>query len=181
MSSQVDVAPPVEESVPPVEETQDNSIPESALSDGASRVEQEELEEWRDRALRLQAEMDNFRKRQRRLAEDRVAADRERLLQAFLTVSDDLDRALTVDGADIETLVSGVSITHNSLMHILDQEGVQLIQAEGEVFDPNLHEAVATVSSQEADVEPETIVEIVQQGYTLGDKLLRPARVVVAT
>jgi molecular chaperone GrpE len=164
-----------------VEEAQDKSIPEPVPSNGDSLVEQKDLEEWRDRALRLQAEMENFRKRQRRLAEDRVTADRERLLQAFLTVSDDLGRALTVDSADVETLVSGVSITHNSLMHILDQEGVEMIHAEGEVFDPNLHEAVATVSSQEADVEPETIVEIVQQGYTLGDKLLRPARVVVAT
>ena len=164
-----------------MEEVECNSAPQPTPSEGASSVGQEELEEWRDRALRLQAEMDNFRKRQRRLADDRVAADRERLLQAFLTVSDDLGRALNVDDTDVETLVSGVTITHNSLMHILDREGVQLIQAKGESFDPNLHEAVATVSSQEVDVEPETIVEIVQQGYTLGDRLLRPARVVVAT
>jgi molecular chaperone GrpE len=179
--SQAATTPLVEESAPLVEEVECNSAPQPAPSEGASPVGQEELEEWRDRALRLQAEMDNFRKRQRRLADDRVAADRERLLQAFLTVSDDLGRALNVDDTDVETLVSGVTITHNSLMHILDREGVQLIQAKGESFDPNLHEAVATVSSQEVDVEPETIVEIVQQGYTLGDRLLRPARVVVAT
>ena len=179
-SSQAVVAPLVEESTPQVVEVEGYSVPQSAPPDGASLADQKDLEKWRDRALRLQAEMDNFRKRQRRLAEDRVAADRERLLQAFLTVSDDLDRALATGGTDVENLVSGVSITHSSLMHILDQEGVQQIQAEGESFDPHLHEAVATVPSEAADVEPETVVETVQQGFMLGDRLLRPARVVVA-
>lgn len=142
---------------------------------------QEALEMWRDRALRLQAEIDNFRKRQRRLSEDRVVADRERLLRAFLGVADNLARALSSEGNDSEGLRAGVDLTHQSLMRLLKQEGVERIEAKGQLFDPLWHEAVSTVSHEEVDAKPETVVEVVQPGYRLGDRLLRPARVVVAT
>ncbi|MGD1991833.1 MAG: nucleotide exchange factor GrpE [Anaerolineae bacterium] len=141
----------------------------------------EAVEMWRDRALRLEAEIDNFRKRQRRLSDDRVAADRERLLRAFLGVADNLARALTSDGQDSEGLRAGVDLTYQSLMRLLKQEGVERIEAEGQLFDPLWHEAVSTVSHEEVEAEPETVVEVVQPGYRLGDRLLRPARVVVAT
>jgi molecular chaperone GrpE len=140
----------------------------------------ESLDVWRDRALRLEAEIDNFRKRQRRLSEDRVAADRERLLRAFLAVADNLARALSTSGTDVESLRQGVELTYQSLMRLLDQEGVEPVEAEGELFDPMWHEAVSTVSHEEVGVEPETVVEVVQPGYRLGERLLRPARVVVA-
>jgi len=136
---------------------------------------------WRDRAQRLQAEMENFRKRQQRLADERVAADRERLLRAFLNVADDLERALNADGMDAESLRQGVRLTHQTMKRLLAQEGADPIQAEGEPFDPTWHEAVSTVPHQQAGVEPDTVVEVIQGGYRLGDRLLRPARVVVAT
>jgi molecular chaperone GrpE len=135
---------------------------------------------WRERALRLQAEMDNFRKRQRRLADERVMADRERLLRAVLGVSDDLERALSADGTSVETLREGVDLTHKSLMRVMDQEGVELIEAVGQVFDPALHEAVSTVPHNEVGAEPDTVVSVVQAGYRLDGRLLRAARVVVA-
>ena len=145
------------------------------------REDKDSADEWRDRALRLQAEMDNFRKRQQRLADERVTLDRERLLRAFLGVADDLDRALRADGTDVESLRQGVDLTHKSLVRVLSQEGAERIEAVHQTFDPQWHEAVATVPHREAGVEPDTVVEVVQAGYRLGDRLLRPARVLVAT
>jgi molecular chaperone GrpE len=140
---------------------------------------QEELETWRDRALRLQAEIENFRKRQQRLAEDRIEANRVRLLRNFLMVADNLERALRADGGH-ESLRDGVEMTHRSLKQILKQEGVEQIEAEGERFDPEWHEAVATVPHRKADVRRDTVVEVTQEGYVLNGRLLRPARVIVA-
>jgi molecular chaperone GrpE len=140
-----------------------------------------ELEEWRDRALRLQAEMENFRKRQQRLAEERVQANQGRLLRSFLTVADDLERALSVRSNDNQSLREGVELTYRSLKQLLKQEGVEQIEAKGETFDPAWHEAVATVPHEEVSVDEDTIVEVAQQGYQVGGRLLRPARVVVAT
>jgi molecular chaperone GrpE len=142
--------------------------------------EVENSEVWRDRALRLQAEIENFRKRQQRLAEERVVADRERLLRAFLNVADDLERALNTDGADVESLRQGVDLTHQTMMKLLDREGVEPIQAAGQPFDPSWHEAVGTIPHEHADAEPDTVARVVQPGYRLGDRLLRPARVIVA-
>lgn len=140
---------------------------------------EEELETWRDRALRLQAELENFRKRQRRLAEDRIEANRVRLLRNFLMVADNIERALRAEG-DQESLRDGVKMTHRSLKQILKQEGVEQIAAEGERFDPEWHEAVGTVPHQKAGVRRDTVVEVTQEGYVLNGRLLRPARVIVA-
>jgi molecular chaperone GrpE len=142
--------------------------------------EEETLDMWRDRALRLQAEIENFRKRQQRLAEERILADRERLLRAFLRVADDLERVLNADGADAGDLRQGVDLTYRSLMQLLDQEGAEPIEAVGQPFDPAWHEAVGTVPHVRAGAEPDTVVKVVEAGYRLGDRLLRPARVIVA-
>jgi molecular chaperone GrpE len=142
--------------------------------------EEETLDLWRDRALRLQAEIENFRKRQQRLAEERILADRERLLRAFLRVADDLERVLNADGADAGDLRQGVDLTYRSLMQLLDQEGAEPIEAVGQPFDPAWHEAVGTVPHVRAGAEPDTVVKVVEAGYRLGDRLLRPARVIVA-
>lgn len=142
---------------------------------------EEDVEGWRDRALRLQAEIENFRKRQRRLAKERIAADRGRLLLKFLTVADDLERAFNGDSRDADNLREGVGMTYRSLMQILRQEGVERIEAKGEPFDPLWHEAVGTVSHEHAGVEPDIVVEVSQPGYRLDGRLLRPARVIVAT
>jgi molecular chaperone GrpE len=142
--------------------------------------EEETLDVWRDRALRLQAEIENFRKRQQRLAEERIAADRERLLRSFLYVADDLERALNVDTTHVGSVRQGVDLTYQKIIQLLNQEGVEPIQSVGQPFDPTWHEAVDTVPHQQAGVEPDTIVKVTQKGYRLGDRLLRPARVIVA-
>ncbi len=143
-------------------------------------AQQEELEMWRDQALRLQAEMDNFRKRQRRLAEERVAAERENLLREFLTVADDLKRALGAEEGDAASLRQGVEMTYQSLLRVLKQAGAEIVEAAGQPFDPTWHEAVGTVPAEQAGVEPDTVVEVLQDGFRIGERLLRPARVIVA-
>jgi molecular chaperone GrpE len=141
---------------------------------------EEDLELWRDRALRLQAEMENYRKRQQRLAEEQVLADRERVMRAFLDVADDLARALNAHEADPVSLRQGVAITYRNLKQALDREGVQAIDAEGRPFDPAWHKAVGVVPHQEAGVRPQTVVEVLDEGYRLDKRVLRPARVIVA-
>jgi molecular chaperone GrpE len=156
-------------------------VEETAREQGLKEEKEEESAEvWRDRALRLQAEIENFRKRQQRLADERIVADRQRLLGSFLRVADDLQRALDADAADVDSLRQGVDLTYQTLMHVLDQEGAEPIEAEGQPFDPTWHEAVSTVPHQHAGAEPDTVVKVVQAGYRLGDRLLRPARVIVA-
>jgi molecular chaperone GrpE len=152
-----------------------------AQDESTGIADEESLQVWRDRALRLQAEMENFRKRQRRLAEERILADRERVLRSFLRVADDLERALNADGVDSDSLRQGVDLTHQALMRILDQEGAEPIEALGQPFDPAWHEAVGTVPNGHARVKPDTVVEVVEAGYRMGGRLLRPARVIVAT
>ena len=141
---------------------------------------QVEAEEWRERALRLRAEMDNFRKRQRRLAQDEIAGEREQLLRAFLQVVDNLERALSAPADDVESLRRGVELTHRAALQLLEQVGVEPVPAEGQPFDPRWHEAVSTVRSDVAGAEPDTVVQVLQPGYRLGETLLRPARVIVA-
>jgi molecular chaperone GrpE len=103
------------------------------------------------------------------------------VLRSFLRVADDLERALNADGVDGDSLRQGVDLTHQALMRILDQEGAEPIEALGQPFDPAWHEAVGTVPNGHAGVKPDTVVEVVEAGYRMGDRLLRPARVIVAT
>jgi molecular chaperone GrpE len=140
---------------------------------------QPEVEEWRERALRSQADMDNFRKRQKRLAQDEIAAERERLLTGFLSVVDDLERALAAPGSDVDGLREGVELTHRAALQFLEKEGVEAIQAENQPFDPNWHEAVSTIANNGSGLEADTVAQVLEPGYRLGENLLRPAKVVV--
>ena len=157
---------------------------------------QEEVQEWRDRALRLQADMENYRKRQQRLAQADIQSQRERLLGSFLQIVDDLERALAAEdaagvmprtghrGSDSQPsrtdLVRGVELTHRSALQLLQKEGVERIEARNQPFDPNWHEAVTTVPRNGHQVASGTVIQVLQPGYRLGDRLLRPAKVVVA-
>jgi molecular chaperone GrpE len=141
---------------------------------------QAELQEWRDRALRLQADMDNYRRRQRRLARDEIQTERERLLAGFLPVLDDLERALVSPAGDVNSLRHGVELTHRVATQMLQKEGVERIEARGHLFDPAWHEAVATVRRNGTKTDLNTVVQVMEPGYRMGDRLLRPAKVVVA-
>ena len=164
----------------PVRTASYESQPESVEVQPESAAVEEGVEVWRDRALRLQAEMENYRKRQRRLAEERIAEERERLLRRFLQVADELERALRASRVDANSLRQGVKLTHRSLMQLLEQEGVEQILAYGQPFDPEWHEAVGTAPKQKPGVQPQTVVEVLRPGYRLDGRLLRPARVLIS-
>jgi molecular chaperone GrpE len=146
--------------------------------ENASRPIERETE-WKDRALRLQAEMDNYRKRQQRNAQGEVRKAEDRLLLEVLSIADNLDRSLAV--AKTETsLLQGIEITRDEVLQLLRGYGVELVRADRQPFDPQWHEAVDVVSATSVGLEPGTVAEVRQSGYRRGGQLLRPARVVVA-
>lgn len=145
-----------------------------------ARAGEEAWVDWQDRALRLQADMESYRRRQQRLAQEQAAADRERLLRAFLQVTDNLERALAARPGGSEELRQGVQLTQHAALRMLETEGVEPIAALGQPFDPAWHEAVCTVSGNEPQTAPGTVVQVIETGFRLGDQLLRPAKVVVA-
>jgi len=153
---------------------------EQAQAGRAEQAGQAEGTDWRDRALRLQAEMDNYRKRQQRLAQAQIEAERERLLKGFLRTVDNLERALEAPEGDGEGLRHGIELTHRAAVQFLEGEGVERIEAENQPFDPRWHEAVATVSHNGSNGGRNSVVRVVEPGYRLGGRLLRPARVIVA-
>src|SRR5438876_11077177 len=131
-----------------------------------------------DRLQRLAAEFDNFRKRNAR--EQAALSERanERLVKELIPVLDDLGRALDAASEHEEAkLEEGVRLVHRALSNLLTKEGLAEIETEG-TFDPHVHEALL---SQPSDEEEGSVIEVVQKGYKLGDKVLRPARVVVAS
>jgi molecular chaperone GrpE len=165
------------------EEPQETAQPEANAveempSGQQSRPRADEVD-WRDTAMRLQAEMDNFRKRQQRISQDQIASDRERLLLGVLPVADNLERALSQSSRD-DGLREGVIITHRALVQWLKQQGVERLDVVGKPFDPAWHHAVSTVPHAQYGVEPDTVVAVSESGYRLNDRQLRPAKVVVA-
>ena len=141
----------------------------------------EELERERDEYLndlqRLAAEFDNFRKRAAREQGDLVTRASERLVKELLPVFDDLERALVAAAGHEEAkLEEGVRLVHRELGDVLARQGLVEIDADGQ-FDPHVHEALL---SQPADALEGAVLEVIQKGYRLGDRVLRPARVVVA-
>lgn len=131
-----------------------------------------------DAYLRLAADFDNFRKRVAREQADLSRRANERLLGELLPVIDDLERALEAAAAHEEaTLEEGVRLVHRSLSGLLERHGLSEIEADGP-FDPHVHEALLTRAAEGA--EQGSVVQVLQKGYRLGDRVLRPARVIVA-
>jgi molecular chaperone GrpE len=168
------------EAPPKQDEQVSASLEASRAKDNPEADTTDTLQEWRDRALRLQAEMDNYRRRQRRLAQDQIGSEHKRLLRAFLEIVDDLERALAAPVESGQGLRQGVELTHRAARKLIENEGVEQVQAENQPFDPNWHEAVATVSRNGTSVAANTVVQVMESGYRLGDQLLRPAKVIVA-
>ena len=143
------------------------------------RAAQEEAAAYKDKYLRERAEMENFRKRQTRLSEDRIERNKRDLLEKVLEVMDNLDRALHYqDTMDRDGLQQGLRMVQWQLNEMLKNEGLSPVPTVGERFDPHIHEAIESVSSDE---HPEgTVVEEVRKGYRIGNDMLRPARVIVS-
>ncbi|MEK6274906.1 MAG: nucleotide exchange factor GrpE [Actinomycetota bacterium] len=140
----------------------------------ALRVENEELIET---LQRVKADFDNYRKRAARDQESLVARAGERIVKELLPVVDDLERALEAANAHEEAkLEEGVKLVHRQLEQILEREGLAPVETDGK-FDPHVHEALLT---QPSAADEGDVIEVLQKGYRLGDRVLRPARVVVA-
>jgi molecular chaperone GrpE len=145
-----------------------------------------ENEELKDRALRVAAEMENLRRRTARDVHDARAYAVANFARDMLSVSDNLRRALDAIPAEakasgdagFKALIEGVEITERAMLTALERHGVKKLEPEGEKFDPNFHQAMFEVPNP--DVPANTVVQVMQPGYSIGERVLRPAMVGVA-
>ena len=180
---------PVEAQVIEVEEQDGQQVDEQAVADEVDEVfSMADIEKARadaaaanDKFLRLQAEWDNFRKRTAAERESEKVRASEKLVKDLIPVVDDLERALehAQQAGDGGSLTGGVEAVTNKFLQILSKHKVEQIKAEGEPFDPMRHQAVGT--QPDPTVPEETVVNVYQKGYQMGDRVLRPAMVVTST
>jgi molecular chaperone GrpE len=155
---------------------QQSEEPIAELEERLALLERER-DELVDDVKRVAADFDNYRKRALRDQQALVARAHERLVKELLPVLDDLERALVAAEEHEEAkLEDGVRLVHRELRDALAKEGLVEIETDGE-FDPHVHEALLTQPSEEDDG---SILQVIQKGYRLGDRVLRPARVVVS-
>jgi len=137
----------------------------------------------KERFIRVSADLDNLRRRQIKERQEALQFGHENLVKDLLNTVDNLERAIDhakgSEAKDLDALLQGVELAQRELLTVLGKHGVAVIEAEGVAFDPNVHEAVAQI--EEASVPPGNVARVYQKGYRLRDRLLRPARVVVAT
>ncbi len=161
----------------------------AVAADGAGETErlaaalaekETELAELKDKYLRVLAEAENTRKRIRQQSEDSIRIQRENFLRELLPIADNLERAVEAAraGGDSQSIVAGIEMVLRSVLDFLRSRGVTLINAVGQPFDPQMHEAVDQAVSEEHP--PNTVISEHDRGYQIGDRMLRPARVTVA-
>ena len=158
---------------------------EPSVEEQQSQINQleEELRKLNDELLRRAADFDNFRRRALKEREEAHQYGHENLVKDLLPSVDNLDRAIEharkSDGGDFESMLQGVELVQRELLGALASHGVSEIEAESVAFDPNVHEAMA--QREDDSVPVNTVIEVLQKGYRLRDRLLRPARVIVST
>ncbi|MEJ7598122.1 MAG: nucleotide exchange factor GrpE [Kofleriaceae bacterium] len=166
----------------PVEVVPPEVVPPEAVPDfGEAKIaglEKEKKENW-DRYLRAAADLENLRKRQKREVDDAKLEAKAKTLKEMLPVVDNLERAIehATTQAGTNPIVEGVQLVLRQFLTAFERLDVAPIDAQDQPFDPNLHEAI---SQQESESPPGTVVQVLQRGYKSGDRLLRPALVVVA-
>lgn len=161
------------------EKATEASEPESAESDALKEMEKK-LEEQHDKYLRLSAEFDNYRKRTLKEKAELILNGSEKSILSILPIVDDLERALKNmdNGTDVEAVCKGVELIYNKFISVLGQNGVKVIETKDKSLDTDYHEAIAVVPAPEEDKKGK-ILDCVQTGYTLNDKVIRHAKVVV--
>ena len=166
-----------------LQEEENNMTEENETSDNVSdeltRL-QKKYEELNDTHLRLRAEFDNYRKRTMREKADLIKSGGENALKNLLPIIDDFERALqnVQTAEDIEALKEGINLIHGKFINYLTQQGVKPIEAIGKPFNTEEFEAIATIPAPDPNMKGK-ILDCVQTGYTLFDKVLRHAKVVV--
>jgi len=158
--------------------------PELSATDSGNEVEelQQKLSTLGEQLLREQAEMQNVRRRAQRDIENAHKYALEKFSTELLSVVDNLERALAAIDADDESqkaVAEGLELTLKTFIEVLAKYKVEAVEPEGQPFDADLHQAVSMVPNGE--VEPNTVIDVFQKGYTLNGRLIRPAMVVVST
>ncbi len=158
---------------------------EPAEADDALALAQREAADARDRALRALAELENYRRRADKERQDTAKYAVAAFARDVLPVVDNLRRGLDTVTADarkaepgLDALAAGVELTERELLTAFERHGIVKVDPKGEAFDPNLHQAMMEI--EDPSVAPGTVVQVMQAGYTLHDRLLRPALVGVA-
>lgn len=163
-----------------IEETLQHEVDELTSLQQALEKAQQEAVEAKDNGLRALAEAQNMRRR----AEQEVEKARKFALEKFsgdlLPTIDNLERAIEAaqKGGDIASLIEGVALTQKGFLDALTKHGIELVDPVGHPFNPELHQAMSMIENP--DVEPNTVIAVMQKGYTLSGRLLRPAMVVVS-
>ncbi len=160
---------------------------EAAVDGSSPELEQAlaDVEKYKDLALRAEAEMQNVRRRAEQDVEKAHRFGLEKFVSNLLPVVDSLEKAIesaqAAEGADqgaTQAIIEGVGLCHRMLLDSMAKEGCEIVDPEGEPFDPNLHQAMSAVEN--GDVEPNTVLTVVQKGYSLNGRLVRPAMVMVS-
>lgn len=165
-----------------IKDDQDTKAKNKSKSSKKDRIEEleQELDESKDKFLRLFAEFDNFKKRTAKERIDFRSTAGMDTLQAFLPVMDDFDRAKKVaetEGSE-EIFSEGVTLVYQKLKSVLAAKGIKVMESTGEMFDPELHEAITEIPAPTEEMKGK-IIDTIEQGYYLNDKIIRYARVVV--
>jgi molecular chaperone GrpE len=164
--------------IPPAPDHHAHAGPDPAEIERALDEARRQKDHSHDLYLRTKAELENFRKRTERDADQRRDADAAHLVGRLLPVIDNLERALRAAGAAEHPLMNGVTLVHQLLVETLGREGLAPIDTTDAAFDPNRHEAVEVV--RDSGRPPGTILQEMQKGYMFRDRLIRPALVRVA-
>ena len=167
----------VEHPSPEEDEVADASVVEEEENKEPSLEEQ--VAEWRERAIRSAADLENFRKRMEREKGEARRYANQSLLEELLPVLDNFHMGLDAASADAESMIfRGMEMVKKQLDDFLSGQGVEEVSAEGEMFDPAVHEAV---SQEDCEASPEgSVLRVVRRGFKMGERLLRPANVVVS-
>ena len=162
------------------QEAQEELTPEEQLSKDLETA-QATIEDQKDKYLRLSAEFDNYRKRTMKEKAELIKNGGEKAIAAILPILDDLERALAnmQKADDVKAMYEGIDLIYQKFLKNLNQEGLEKMSPIGEAFDTDFHEAVALVPAQEEEQKGK-VLDCVQTGYKLNDKVIRHAKVVVA-
>jgi len=166
------------------EDSANLELEELSLDQALTRLQaaEESSVNARDDLLRVQAEMQNLRRRTEQDVEKAHKFALERFASELLTVADNLERALAAgsesESEEVKAIHEGVQLTHKSMLEAFRKFSLEPVNPHGEPFDPQLHQAMSI--QENGDVEPDTVISVMQKGYTLHGRVLRPAMVIVA-
>ena len=151
-------------------------------SDNALAAAKSEAEKYRDMALRAEAEMQNLRRRSERDVQNAHKFGAERLIQNLLPVVDSLEKAVEAsqqaETAEDDPQLEGLKLCLKLFTDVLTKEGIEVVDPLGQPFDPNVHEALSMIENP--DMETNSVMAVIQKGYRLHERLVRPARVMVS-